>query len=76
MTDSNVTEATSGPRSVKGKQSLEEAAEGGQLPGIEDVEQAEQEGRDTSEAAATDATEAEGDPLAGGAILGKISQSR
>jgi hypothetical protein len=69
-------ETGSAPQPGDGSKRLEEAAQEGQLPGIENVEQAEQEGRDTSETDAADRTEADGDPLAAGALLSKISQSR
>jgi hypothetical protein len=58
-----------------GTESLEEAAQEGSLPETDNIDEAAEEGRDTSEA------EDPGDnrdtnPIAGGGILGNIAQSR
>jgi hypothetical protein len=74
MTDSNSTDETASGR-TEGSDSLEEVAEDGPLPETEHVDEAAATGRDTSE------TEDPGDNrdtdgVAGGVILGGISQSR
>lgn len=75
MTDSDTTpEAGTAAGGVRGD-SLEAAAEQGPLPGIEQADKAEREGRDNSTMAdAPDAGETAA--AAGGVILGGISQSR
>ncbi|MEO7263113.1 MAG: hypothetical protein ABI047_17950 [Jatrophihabitantaceae bacterium] len=58
-----------------GDQDLEEAAEAGPLPGLDEAELAEREGRDTSD---TPDDEADGqvddDAPAGGVVMGAINQ--
>ncbi len=74
MTDSNTTEHSTSSK-AEGADSLEEAAQEGPLPGSEHIDEAAKTGRDNSEAG--DAGEnTETDSVAGGVILGGISQSR
>ena len=62
-------------QSSGGSESLEEAAQGGSLPETENIDQAAEEGRDTSEAEDPGDNE-DTDPIAGAGILGNIAQSR
>jgi hypothetical protein len=58
-----------------GSESLEEAAREGSLPETHNIDEAAEEGRDTSEAD-DPGDNRDTDPIAGGGILGGISQSR
>ena len=58
-----------------GGESLEEVAQEGSLPETENIDQAAEEGRDTSEAEEP-GDNRDTDPIAGGGILGNIAQSR
>jgi hypothetical protein len=62
-------------QSSDGSQSLEEAAQEGSLPETQNIDEAAEEGRDTSEAD-DPGDNRDTDPIAGGGILGGISQSR
>ncbi|HEY0166691.1 MAG TPA: hypothetical protein VGB75_06570 [Jatrophihabitans sp.] len=79
MTDSNPTgHSTSGKQGSQGSQgadSLEEAAQDGPLPETENIDAAAEAGRDNSEAE-DPGDNRDTDPIAGGGILGGISQSR
>ena len=86
MTDPNSTEhsasdqpSVSGQHSASGQAEgsadLEEAAKDGPLPGTEHIDEAADTGRDTPEAD-DPGDNATTDPIAGGGILGGISQSR
>lgn len=59
-------------------QNLEEAASAGPLPGVEEADLAEEEGRDDSETAEQDGTARDGtaddDAPAGGVVMGAINQ--
>jgi hypothetical protein len=58
-----------------GSESLEEAAQDGPLPETDTIDEAAEEGRDHSEAE-DPGDNRDTDPIAGGGILGGISQSR
>ncbi len=59
-------------------QSLEEAASEGRLPGVEEADLAEEEGREDSKTADEDGTARDGtaddDAPAGGVVMGAINQ--
>ncbi|MEO6502912.1 MAG: hypothetical protein ABIQ09_13500 [Jatrophihabitantaceae bacterium] len=61
-----------------GDQSLEEAASEGPLPGVEEADLAEDEGRDDSKTAEEDGSALDGtaddDAPAGGVVMGAINQ--
>ena len=60
-----------------GTSSLEEAAEEGRLPGVEQADAAESEGRDTSETPGSDLdadSEQNKDAPAGGVVMGAVNQ--
>jgi hypothetical protein len=73
MTDQNPPEETAGHQG--GTESLEQAAEQGPLPETENIDEAAEAGRDNSEAEDV-GDNRDTDPIAGGGILGGISQSR
>jgi hypothetical protein len=58
-----------------GDESLEEVAQDGPLPETDTVDEAAETGRDNSEAE-DPGDNRDTDPIAGGAILGNIAQSR
>ena len=62
-------------QSSGGGESLEEAAQQGSLPETENIDEAAEAGRDNSEAD-DPGDNKDTDPIAGGGILGNISQSR
>lgn len=75
MTDRNPPEDFDTEQSSGGTESLEEVAQEGSLPETENIDEAAEDGRDTSEA--DDAGDnRDTDPIAGGGILGNIAQSR
>jgi hypothetical protein len=74
MTDRNPPDDFTDQQS-SGGESLEEAAQEGSLPETENIDQAAEEGRDTSEAEDPGDNE-DTDPIAGAGILGNIAQSR
>jgi len=59
----------------QGSTSLEEAAQEGSLPETANIDEAAEKGRDTSQAE-DPGDNRDTDPIAGGGILGGISQSR
>jgi hypothetical protein len=73
MTDRNPPEDLTAQQG--GTASLEEAAQDGPLPETENIDEAAEQGRDNSEAA-DPGDNRDTDPIAGGGILGGISQSR
>lgn len=73
MTKSNPTEHSSGQ--ADGGDSLEEVAQDGPLPETDTIDDAAEAGRDNSEAE-DPGDNRDTDPIAGGGILGGISQSR
>ena len=76
MTDRNPPEDFADQQAAGGgTPSLEEAAQDGSLPETENIDQAAEAGRDTSEAEDPGDNE-DTDPIAGGGILGNIAQSR
>lgn len=62
-------------QSSGGTESLEEAAQEGSLPETENIDEAAEAGRDTSEAQDPGDNE-DTDPIAGAGILGNIAESR
>jgi hypothetical protein len=75
MTDRNPPDDVAAQQSSGGTESLEEVAQGGSLPETENIDEAAEAGRDTSEAEDPGDNE-DTDPIAGGGILGNIAQSR
>jgi hypothetical protein len=73
MTDRNPPEDVAAPQGGAG--SLEEAAQDGPLPETDSIDEAAEAGRDNSEAE-DPGDNRDTDPIAGGGILGGISQSR
>ena len=53
---------------------LEEAADEGRLPGVEEVDAAEEEGRDTSETPGSSGADDDGETPSGGVVMGAVNQ--
>jgi hypothetical protein len=75
MTDRNPPDDFPAEQSSGGSGSLEEVAQEGSLPETENIDEAAEAGRDTSEADEPGNNE-DTDPIAGAGILGNIAQSR
>jgi hypothetical protein len=75
MTDRNPPDDFADQQAAGGTPSLEEAAREGSLPETDNIDEAAETGRDTSEADDPGDNE-DTDPIAGGGILGNIAQSR